>query len=186
MNCEQSQVWMMDELDGVLPEGERRQWLAHLQTCERCHDGWKALQALEQVLERPPMLQPAPGFGGRVQARIAHAEAQRHTLLGGLVLLGAALALCLVALPSLLNGRSPLDVYAGFLSTSYAFLAGALVVGYRLLVALWFVLDTLAASVDIPLASLLTYVAGAVLAVAAWRRALNSQRVASRQRRNGG
>jgi hypothetical protein len=61
---------------------------------------------------------------------------------------------------------------------------GALL-SYKLFYALWLTLDALSGSVDVPLLNLLTYAAGAVLAMAAWRRALISQRLPIQTGRNG-
>jgi hypothetical protein len=175
MRCEQSELWMMQALDGTLPYPDRQQLMAHLDMCLACRDDWEALNAVEEVFANPTLLGPAPGFVDRVQARIVRAEAQRRTLLGGLVLLGAAAALCLLAVPGLLGGRSPLAVYGDFLSTSYDLIMGAALLGYELIAALWFVLDTLARSMHIPLATLFVYGVGGILAFAAWRRTLASQ-----------
>jgi predicted anti-sigma-YlaC factor YlaD len=177
MRCEQSEAWMMQALDGMLPSTDRQRLMAHLDVCPACRDDWEALNAVERMFANPTLLGPAPGFIERVDARIARAEAQRRTLLGGLVLLGAAAALCLLAVPALLGGRSPLAAYGDFLTTSYNLIVGAALLGYKLATALWFVLNTLSRSMHIPLATLFTYVAGAILAVAAWRRAVASPRI---------
>ena len=177
MSCGKSAKWMMDALDGTLATTDGQRLMAHLETCRECRAQWEALSALESVLASPPMLFPAPGFVGRFEAHLARCEAQRRTLVGGLILLGAAAALCLLAVPSLLNGRGPIEAYGEFLRTAYNLLGHGLLLGYNLLSALWLTLDALAKGVDIPLVNLLTYAAGAVLAVGAWRRALTSQRV---------
>jgi hypothetical protein len=178
-------MWMMDALDGRLAPSDRQRLTAHMEACSQCRADWEALNALEGMLTSPAMAFPAPGFVDRVEARLAHLEAQRRTLVGGLILLGAAAALCLVAVPSLLNGRNPLEAYGAFLRNAYELLGHGLLLGYQLLSALWLILNALSSSVDIPLANLLTYAAAIVLAVAAWRRALTSQRVHIRTTENG-
>jgi hypothetical protein len=173
---------MMDALDGVLSDTNHWQLMAHLETCRDCLGDWGALNALEQLLNRPTMIAPAPGFADRVEARLDHFEAQRRTLLGGLILLGAAMALCLIAVPSLLNGRNPIDAYGVFLQNVYALFGYAALLSYKLLNALWLILDALAESADVSVINLLTYAVGAVLAVLAWRRSLLSRGAAQTMR----
>ncbi len=185
MSCGQSEMWMMRAIDGTLAAPDRERFADHLGTCLHCRAEWEALNSVERMLASPQMLRPAPGFADRVEARITHYEAQRRTLVGGLILLGAAAALCLLAVPSLLNGRSPIEAYGEFLQSAYSLLSGGLVLSYRLAAALWLTLEALSRSADIPLTSLLTYAAGALLAVAAWRRTLTSQRAHPQTARNG-
>ncbi len=175
MKCEQNQTRMMESLDGVLSDSNHRQLLAHLETCYDCRDDWDALNTLEQLLNKPALAVPAPGFANRVEARLDHLEAQRRTLLGGLILLGAAMALCLLAVPSLLNGRNPLYAYGVFLQNAYALFGYVALLTYKLLTALWLVVDALAESADVSVINLLTYSVGSVLAALAWRRSLLSQ-----------
>ena len=186
MGCGQIETWMMDALDGALAASDRQRLMAHLETCVDCRVDWETLSVLERLLASPPIQRPAPGFPGRVDARIERFESQRRTLVGGLILLGAAAALCLLAVPSLLNGRDPIEAYGAFLGTMYDIVSYGAFLSYKLLSALWLVFDALAGSVDLPLVNLLTYVVGAVLAVVAWRRALTSQRIRAGTGPNGG
>jgi len=185
MSCERYELWMMDALDETLAESERRQLTAHLYTCTRCRAGWEALNAVERVLTRAPMMHPAPGFPARVEARLIRFETQRRTLIGGLVLLGAAAALCLLALPPLLNGRNPLQAYGAFLGDAYGLLGQAALLGYKLLSAMWLTLDVIAETTDVSPLTLMTYAAGAILAGVAGRRALETRRQVSQTIRNG-
>jgi len=175
MSCEQIELWMMDALDGMLAPAERQRMMSHLATCSRCSAEWQALNAVENMLAEPPMAQPAPGLAGRVDARLEQIEARRRTLIGGLILIAAAASLCLLAVPSLLNGRNPLEAYGAFLQGTYAFLTYAALVTLKLLSALRLTLDTLARSLDVPLLNLLIYVLGTLMALAAWRRSLAPQ-----------
>jgi anti-sigma factor RsiW len=177
MNCGQSELRMMDALDGVVTAADQRQLMAHLETCTHCRATWTALNTLEGVFANPRMSVPASGFSERVEARIARFEAQRRTLVGGLILLGAAAALCLLAVPSLLNGQSLIQAYAAFLRTTYDLLSHSLLLGYRLLAAVWLTLDALAKSADVALVNVLIYIGAAALGVMAVSRALVSQRV---------
>lgn len=176
MSCEQSEMWMMDALDGALSASDQRRLADHLGACSHCRAEWEALNALDELLVNPTMLAPAPGFVGRVEARLERFEAQRRTLLGGLILLGAAMALCLLAVPPLLNGRNLIEAYGAFLQGVYELFSYVALLNYKLVSALWFILDVLARSVGISLTTLLTYAAGAVLAMVAWWRSLTSQR----------
>jgi predicted anti-sigma-YlaC factor YlaD len=185
MRCEQNEWWMMEALEGGLATRDRRQLVAHLETCADCRVEWDALNALERLLARPPMASPAPGFASRVEARLVRYEAQRRTLVGGLILLGAAAALCLLAIPSLLNGRNVLEAYGAFLGGAYDLLSYGVLLSYKLVSVLWLILDALAQSVDIPLVNLLTYAVGAVLAAVAMRRAMVSQRLPVQREENG-
>jgi predicted anti-sigma-YlaC factor YlaD len=185
MNCGQSELWMMDALDGALAPLDRQRLMAHLELCSLCRTEWNALHALEGMLAASPMLSPAPGFPDKVEARIARFETQRRTFVGGMILLGAAAALCLLAVPSLLNGRDPIEAYGAFLGTVYDLFTHGALLSFKLLSALWLTLDTLAKSMDVSLLNLLTYAAGTVLLLAAWRRTLTSQRVSAGAERNG-
>lgn len=167
MSCEQVELWMMDALDDVLAPAERQRMLSHLETCPRCSAQWQALNVLENILVKPPLAQPAPGFAGRVDARLDRFEAQRRTLIGGLILIAAAASLCLLAVPSLLNGRSPVQAYGAFLKGTYDFLTYAALVTFKLLSALRLTLESLAKSLDVPLPSLLVYVIGTLMALVA-------------------
>jgi len=176
---------MMDALDGVLAAADQQRFMAHLEMCADCRADWETLSALEGLLASPPMQFPAQGFPGRVDARIVRFESQRRTFVGGLILLGAAAALCLLAVPSLLNGRSPIEAYGALLQTLYDLLVYGAFLSYKLVSALLLTLDALAESVDVPLVNVLTYAVGIVLAVVAWHRALVSQRMRAGMERNG-
>jgi hypothetical protein len=185
MSCGQSESWMMDALDGAIHPSEQQRLIVHLKTCQECHAAWEALNAIETMLVNPTVLHPVPGFVDRVEARIVRFEAQRRTFVGGLILLGAAVAICLLAVPSLLNGRSPLEAYGEFLHTVYSLLGSGVVLSYKLVSALWLTLEVLSRSADVPLANLLTYALGAVLAAAAVRRAWVTPRLPAQAGRNG-
>ena len=185
MSCRESKSWMMDAFDGTLAASNQRQLMAHLETCADCRAEWKGLNALEQMLANPSMALPAPDFVDRVEARLDRFEAQRRTLVGGLILLGAAAALCLLAVPSLLNGRNPIAAYSLFLRDAYELLGHATLLSYKLTSALWLALEAVARSADVSLLSVLTYAVGTMLAVASWRRRLISQRASMQMGRNG-
>jgi hypothetical protein len=188
MSCEQSEqteLWMMDALDNVLATPDQRRLLAHLDHCAFCRSEWRALNAVEQMLSSQPLVYPKTGFVKRFEARLERSETQRRTLLGGMILMGAAAALCLLGVLMLLNGRNPIQVYGTFLWNTYRLLGHAAALGYTLLSLLWFTADTLASSVNIPLPNLLTYTAAITLAAIAWRRSMTSRRVVVNSKRNG-
>lgn len=68
--------WLNDAVDGSLPaaEVERR-----LQADPAARARYHQLRAMERLLHHPPLVQPRPGFRGRVQARL---EAHRQALEG--------------------------------------------------------------------------------------------------------
>ena len=185
MSCEQTELWMMDALDATLSAPEHQRLMAHLDACPHCRSEWRALNAVEQMLASPPTVHPGRGFVQRFEVRLDRYETQRRTLLGGLILLGAAAAFSLVAALLLLNGRNPIEVYGNFLWDTYRVLGYVAMLGYRLLAALWYTLDALAGSVDASISNLLAYAAAIALAVFAWRRSAASRRVQVQTRRNG-
>ena len=185
MSCEQTEAWMMDALDAELSAPDHQRLMAHLDACSLCRSEWRALNLVEQMLGNPPTVSPAPGFVRRVEARLDRHETQRRTLLGGLILLGAAAAFSLVAALLLLNGRNPIEVYGNFLWDTYRVLGYIAMLGYRVLTALWYTLGALSNSVDAPLSNLLAYAAAIVLAAIAWRRSIASLRVSVQTTRNG-
>ncbi len=82
--------WLHEALDGSLPsdEVERR-----LQADPAARARYHRLLAVERLLHNPPLVQPRPGFRGRVQARLeAHRqalEAQHRRSVWGALALGA-------------------------------------------------------------------------------------------------
>jgi predicted anti-sigma-YlaC factor YlaD len=185
MSCEQTELWMMDALDAALAAPDHQRLMAHLDTCSQCRAEWRALNVVEQILTDPPMAFPGPVFVERIETRLERYEAQRRTLLGGLILLGAAVVLSLMAALLLLHGRNPIEVYGNFLWDTYRILGHGVALGYRLLSALWFTLGTLSNSVDVPLSNLLTFAAAIALAAIAWRRSLALQRLPVNLERSG-
>jgi predicted anti-sigma-YlaC factor YlaD len=185
MSCKQSEAWMIDAFDGTLAVDDQQQLMAHLQLCPQCRADWEAFGELNKLLAKPPKVFPAPGFANRVEARLDRHEAQRRTLIGGLTLLGAAVALSLVMVPSLLNGLNPLEAYGAFLQTTYRFLGQAVKLSYQLVSALWLVLNALAQSADVSLSNLLMYAITILLAILVSRRILLSQATRVRTRQNG-
>ena len=105
--------------------------------------------------------------------------------LGGLILLGSAAVLSLVAVLLLLNGRNPIQAYGTFLRDTYNLLIHGLLIGYQLVSTGWLILSALAGSVNVSLANLLVYAAAIILAMIAWRRALVNARVRVPTTRNG-
>jgi len=184
MSCKQSEAWMIDAFDGSLATSDHQQLMAHLEVCRHCRADWEAFSELDKMLANPPRVFPAPGFVNRVEARLDRHEAQRRTLMGGLMLLGAAAALSLMAVPSLLNGLNPLEAYGAFLQNTYRLLGHAVQLSYQLVSALWLVLSALARSADVSISNLLMYVAAVVLAVLVWRQTLLSSATRVQTRKN--
>jgi predicted anti-sigma-YlaC factor YlaD len=185
MNCEKMELWMMEALDATLSAPEQQRFTAHLDRCAHCQAEWRALNAVERMLTNPRMAYPAPGFVARVEARLERYEAQRRTLLGGLILLGAAAVFSLVAALLLLNGRNPIEVYGNFLWDTYQLLGYVARLGTSLLAALWYALEALSSAVDVSLSNLMAYAVAIALAAIAWWRSMTSRRVSIRGMRNG-
>ena len=185
MSCKQSEAWMIDAFDGTLATSDQQQLMAHMELCRHCRTDWEAFAELDRMLANPPRVFPAPGFVNRVDARLDRHEAQRRTLIGGLMLLGAAAALSLMAVPSLLNGLNPLEAYGVFLQNTYRLLGHAAQLSYQLVSALWLVLNALARSADVSLSNLLMYIVAIVLAVLVWRQTLLSPATRVQTRQNG-
>lgn len=185
MSCGQSEMWMMEALDGTLAARDHQRLMTHLDLCSDCRADWRALNAIDQMLASQPLVLPEPGFVRRVEVRVERFETQRRTLMGGMILLGSAAALCVLAALLLLNGRNPIEAYGAFLWNSYRLLGHVVSLGYRLVTALWFVLDALSDSVNIPLSNVLSYAAAIALAMIAWRRSLASRHVFVKTEHNG-
>jgi predicted anti-sigma-YlaC factor YlaD len=178
-------MWMMDALDGTLAARDHQRLMAHLDACSNCRADWKALNAIDQMLASQPLMLPEPGFVQRVEARLERSEAQRRTLLGGMILLGSAAALCVLAALLLLQGRNPIQAYGNFLWDTYHLLGHVVLLGYRLLTALWFTLYALSSSINIPLSNVIGYAAALALMMIAWQRSMASRRVFVNTRHNG-
>lgn len=70
MEHEKSYQLMMDALDGELTT-ESRHWLeTHLHTCSQCSREWQAVQAIDTLFRRSPILMPAADFTQRTLARL--------------------------------------------------------------------------------------------------------------------
>lgn len=185
MDCEQSQIWMIEALDGHLAPARQDPLMAHLSACSRCRADWDALQATDELLSAASMVSPPPGFAARVEARLAHREAQRRMLIGGVILLLAALSLWLLALPSLLNGRGLLEAYTLFLRDAYGLIGHSWLILRTLTQTLWLTLNALIGSGGSSALNILTYGVGGVLAMLAWRRHLLMQGQGGRASVNG-
>ncbi len=170
MDCEQNQIWMTDALDGLLAPAERERLMDHVARCPACRADWAALQAVDELFSTAPMISAPADLVAQVQARLAHREAQRRTLMGGIILLLAALSLWLLALPSLLNGRGLLEAYALFLLDAYEFLGQAWLILRTLAQTLWLTLGAMIESGDPSVLNGLMYGLAGLLALLAWRR----------------
>ena len=65
-------------LDGQLSATERQAVEAHLAACGACRQALGSFQRLFAALDEPELPRPAPGFPGRVMARVAAARRRRR------------------------------------------------------------------------------------------------------------
>ena len=171
--CEQYTEWMSLAQDGMLNSTQTRLLHAHLAACPPCRRQWEAMTLVSQILRAAPMVAPAPGFVARFQARLAYREEQRRRALIWILLGIGALALVVLALPSLIG----VLCFTGRLILPYevvAYVQGLLnwvgIVGRALADAAW-VLIRYAVTKPAGLACLGSVAAAGVL-VAIWMRLL--------------
>jgi anti-sigma factor RsiW len=132
-------VWMSLALDGLLTPEEERSLHAHMAVCAGCYATWKGWCAVDQrlaVAAAEPLLAPATGFAGRVDARLRAQQLRQRGTISGLLFMAGSIALWmflslsaiavtawwLAHRPSLLVGL--LNVAAAFLSTVSAVMSG--------------------------------------------------------------
>lgn len=79
MNCEQTNGFLDDYLDGYLDKGQRLVLEQHLSTCPACQADLENRKALLKELRALPVPDPSPGF----KARVLRNARQGHKLPGG-------------------------------------------------------------------------------------------------------
>ncbi|MGQ9625427.1 MAG: zf-HC2 domain-containing protein [Anaerolineae bacterium] len=169
-DCQQAGLLMSLSLDGLLA-GEQAEGLqAHLENCPACCLEWALFQEISHKLSNAPMLDPPPGFTGRVMTRLNHQEARRKVF-GMLVLVAGALALTMLTMPFMASGLSciwQMSAHPSLLDRLLALLSQTLEVTGPLFKAVW-----LAAATCGPLAGLafmLIYILGLSAPAAIWLR----------------
>ena len=101
--CESYTEWMSLALDGMLSPTETRLLHSHIASCPSCASTWQAMQHVSSMLRAAPIAEPQRDFVKRFEARLAYqAEQRRRTMVWMLLGIGA-IALALLALPSLLG-----------------------------------------------------------------------------------
>lgn len=70
MNCGHTEKKLVAYLDGRLAIAERRQFEAHLATCEACQEQAAGFRSVWNALDELPALAPSPSFDNRVRARV--------------------------------------------------------------------------------------------------------------------
>jgi hypothetical protein len=130
--CETVQEWMSLAQDGLLNGIESRRLHEHLATCAECKAQWDAMMIVSQMFHAAPMVGPSPGFMFRLEAKMAYRQEQRRRAMIILLLAVGAIALLLLALPSIIG----LVGATGRLLLPYwlvAYVQGALNWGYMVL-----------------------------------------------------
>lgn len=102
-HCDSYTEWMSLALDGMLNSTEAHLLYSHIASCPACANTWQAMQQISSMLRAAPFAAPEPGFVERFEARLAYqAEQRRRTMIWMLLGIGA-IALALLALPSVLD-----------------------------------------------------------------------------------
>jgi anti-sigma factor RsiW len=103
-------------LDGRLARQECVELEAHLAACSECRARWAAFQQIDQVLSTAATFAPAPGFAGRLAARLARqrtlqaARARRERTISWLgVLMAGFGTLALLIVPTLIAAWAGLN-----------------------------------------------------------------------------
>jgi predicted anti-sigma-YlaC factor YlaD len=116
-----------------LTSGDGKELEGHLATCRTCQDEWQSLYALESLLRQAPVLRPAPGFAGRVMARIDRRQRRVRLYLGGAFLAAAAAIIIAIAVvptigaaPALARWGLSLFHNTGYLVARFTSAAGTL------------------------------------------------------------
>jgi len=79
MNCEQTNSFLDDYLDGYLDENLRLELEAHLTTCQDCQTDLENRKAVLKSLRELPVPRPSPGFEERVLNNARHGHRRMHT-----------------------------------------------------------------------------------------------------------
>ncbi len=107
--------WLLENKD--LTSTERRQLNAHLQTCHSC----TSLAEVNLALKSVRLAEPAPGFTGRFQVRLAaRKRALRLRTIWGFVILAASVTglITWLAWPALLSFfQSPVNVLVSWITS---------------------------------------------------------------------
>jgi predicted anti-sigma-YlaC factor YlaD len=118
-NCDQYTEWMSLAQDGMLTSTQTRLLHGHLSVCPPCQTTWEAMTAVSQMLHAAPMVAPSTGFAERVQKKFEYRQERRRRIVIGLILGFGALAMLLLALPTLVNAA----LFAGRLFLPYPIVA---------------------------------------------------------------
>jgi hypothetical protein len=102
-NCDQYTEWMSLAQDGLLSSTQTRLLHGHMAVCPPCQTQWEAMTFVSLMLHAAPMVAPATGFAQRVQKKLEYRRERRRRVVIGLVLGFGALAMLIVALPTLAN-----------------------------------------------------------------------------------
>ena len=106
MTCEQWQEKIDAYVDAEMPEGEARDFQAHLQTCTACSSAALARSELKRSIHRAgKAFVPDPAFGRRVRTSIAPRRGTRPVMLWALAVGFIGIAVLLIVVGPLMLRR---------------------------------------------------------------------------------
>jgi hypothetical protein len=89
--------------DSNLDRAQMRLLNGHIEACPQCRQTWEAMNEVSRLLHAAPLAEPSPGFVQRFEARLAYHLEQRRRVMVWLLMGIGAIALALLALPSLVG-----------------------------------------------------------------------------------
>ena len=136
MDCERTWQWMMQALDGMLPEDRERKMLIHLGGCRHCADTWARLQETALLLPETAG-EPEDGLVSDIMRNLPEMPRKRieHSLSGFAAVAGLLMAIGGVWIYLGLTQAAPsglVQFAAGFANAAISAVDGA----YRLSVIL--------------------------------------------------
>jgi hypothetical protein len=93
MNHTRYEDWLIELSEAPLEPEQAAALEAHLRECENCSSLAESWGQVERTLRKAGQVAPAPGFGGRWQARLAQDRQRQHRRQTVLVIGAGALAL---------------------------------------------------------------------------------------------
>ena len=106
LQCNEYTEWMSLAQDGMLNRAQMNLLQMHIAACPPCLGIWESMTEISRVFHAAEMVEPAPGFVARVQARLAYRRERRRRTMVWLLLGIGTIALAFLAMPSLLEALS--------------------------------------------------------------------------------
>jgi predicted anti-sigma-YlaC factor YlaD len=181
MECETYRERMSLWLDQQLSSQEIRQLEAHTVACPACRATLEQFRHVDWLLAAAPMMEPAPGFAVRFQAKLTARRRRRRTWAGVLTLALASLGILVGA--TVLLTISGLAVWegissSGLLARSVGLLLELAKTGADILELVWLIMTALVRGARHPV--FIAYVVATALLFAAWTHIVANRVLASR------